>query len=115
MVGRFVTESLDKNYGEILKAVEQYLKKEKLLHTQFDILFKKHAVRDFNCSEECIDDCLNRDYATFFQVPVCLAQNELCRCSQNMFWLKKYEPKIAHDSPNQGLTVKELLNSIDRY
>lgn len=76
---------------------------------------KKHAIRDFNCSEECIDDCLNRDYATFFQVPVCLAQNEFCRCSQNIFWLMKYEPKIDHYSRNQSVTVKELLMSIERY
>ncbi len=91
------------------------MKKEKLLHTQFDILFKKHALRGFNCSEECIDDCLNRDYVTFFQLPVCLAQNDWCGCSQKIFWLKKYEPKIAHRTPNMGLTVKEFLKNIDRY
>jgi len=32
-VGRLVTESLDYNYRGILKAADQYLQMEKLLHT----------------------------------------------------------------------------------
>ena len=63
---------------KLLQALDLYSKKEQRMHTQFKIMFKKHAIVALGCEEECLDSVLSNDYTTFFEIPLAMMQQ--CRC-----------------------------------
>jgi hypothetical protein len=62
-------------------SVDAYLAKAKTLHDDFGLLVKEHAVQDLGCDPQCVADCTNKDYISFFELPACL---RWCKCQQNV-------------------------------
>ncbi len=113
----FSAQTMDENHEKIRQAIDQYLKKESHLHTQFKILFRKNAIESFGCDEQCIDACLSRNYVTFFEIPLCLAKKpDYCACHQEIFTVKKYEK--PHLSPINGsgktLNLRKFFRVFDK-
>jgi len=72
---------LHKNFTMAMKpSVDAYFVKAKTLHDDFGLLLKEHAVQDLGCDSQCIADCTNKEYISFFELPDCL---RWCKCEQN--------------------------------
>ena len=102
--GKNLTHDLDHLYEflkdrkavgqKILKPrVEAYLEKEKNLHDEFADMIRKHAIEGFGCDKRCINDCLNRKYITFFEIPKCVMH---CPCKQRILNLEGGRYNLQH-------------------
>ena len=68
-MGNYLGERKDEAWTMIQPALDDYLKKEATLHDQFAQLLKDHAPAAFGCDAKCIEDCLNKTFITFYEIP----------------------------------------------
>lgn len=81
-------------------ALEDYLTKSQDLHEEFGELLKEHTSKVLGCDEECIDDCLDVDFVSFWEIPMCVRS---CKCKYGLI-------SINQESGRRG-GFKELLGS----
>jgi hypothetical protein len=85
-LNRFFSNLNVQNMRLVKPAYDAYLTKASDLHEEFGDLVKEHAATIFGCDEKCIDDCLDPNFISFWEIPVCVSH---CRCKNGVITINR--------------------------
>ena len=106
-VSRFFKGVNTENMRLIKPSLDAYLNKASDLHMEFGELLREHAAKVLGCDEECIDDCLNPNFVSFWEIPMCVKS---CKCQQGLINIQRESSPFYHESSSLdifGITEEE--------
>lgn len=87
-VNRFFKDLNKENMKVIKPTFDKYLKKAEGLHNEFADLLKEHASKVLGCEEECLEDCLDPKFVSFWEIPMCVRH---CKCESGLISIEREE------------------------
>jgi hypothetical protein len=85
-LNRFFSNLNAQNMKLVRPAFDAYLNKASDLHEEFGELLKEHGSKILGCDEKCIDDCLDPDFVSFWEIPMCIKH---CKCKRGVISINK--------------------------
>lgn len=80
-VNRFFNAVNVENMKKIGPSFDKYMEKARGLHEEFGELLKEHGAKILGCDEQCIEDCLDTSYVTYWEIPMCVKN---CQCTHGV-------------------------------
>ncbi len=71
-LNRFFSNLNAQNMKYVRPAFDAYLSKASGLHEEFGELVKEHAGKLLGCDESCVEDCLDPNFVSFWEIPMCI-------------------------------------------
>jgi hypothetical protein len=85
-VHRFFKDMRDEDVKLVKPTFDNYLSKAAGLHEEFGELLKEHAAKVFGCDEDCLDDCLDPAFISFWEIPSCVKH---CKCEYGLVHIER--------------------------
>jgi hypothetical protein len=85
-VSRFFRDANLENMKLVKPSFDAYLAKASGLHEEFGDLLLEHASKVFGCDEECLEDCLNPQFISFYEIPMCIKH---CKCKYGLVKIER--------------------------
>ena len=85
-VNRFFNKVNVENMKRVKPAFDAYLEKASELHQEFGELLKEHGAKILGCEETCIEDCLDTDFISFWEIPMCVKN---CHCKEGLISIER--------------------------
>ena len=85
-MNRFFSNLNAENMKLVRPAFDKYMAKAGALHEEFGKLVREHTSKAFGCDEGCIEDCLDKDFVTFWEIPMCMRS---CHCKEGVIAINR--------------------------
>ena len=85
-VNRFFNKINVENMKRVRPSFDAYLEKASGLHEEFADLLKEHASKILGCEESCIEDCLDTEFVSYWEIPMCVSN---CRCENGLITINR--------------------------
>jgi len=85
-VNRFFNKINVDNMKLVKPSFDAYLEKASGLHEEFGELLKDPSSKILGCDETCIEDCLDTDFVSFWEIPMCVKD---CQCKHGLISIKR--------------------------
>lgn len=85
-VNRFFKDVNMENMKLLKPSFDAYMSKASELHEEFGDLLLEHGSKVFGCDEECLEDCLNPQFVSYWEMPLCVKH---CKCKFELIKIDK--------------------------
>lgn len=110
-VNRFFKGVNMENIKLLKPAFDTYMSKAAGLHEEFGELLKEHSAKVLGCDEECLEDCLDPNFVSFWEVPLCVKH---CKCQNGLITIDKVGEDRGYLKRSHELDEKGFLEYLRR-
>ena len=107
-VNRFFKEVHSENIKLVKPTFEEYVTKASALHDEFGELLLEHGSKMLGCDEDCISDCLDKEFVSFWELPKCIKH---CKCERGALTIEREDHmrrELESDRIHDSIEKEEL-------